>query len=194
MILKRANLAQGYCLALILTLIIWGQHNVQAEGTECRVNDYKTGWWRRIMTNAPCIFPGERHHESPWVRKPLNASLVERPYRIEGKYRMSVSMTAIGFSKFPAPEENQCITGYAEAYTEASCELYQYWCDNTSGQCHTVYTASGTLCTAHYIAPPGNDIFNYGRYLEYGIIIDEWVCYKPEPAEKNSNLGFGCSL
>ena len=165
----------------------------EEKSTVCRVNDPASGWWRHIMADAPCRFPGERHPESPWVKKPLNAQPIERPYRIEGNYKMSVSMTARGFAWTPPPEGELCITGYAEAYTEAACELYQSWC--TPPNCQTTYTASGTLCTAHYTGPPGSDSYNYVRYIEFKIDIYEWVCYDRAAPQAIANLGpgDGCS-
>ena len=155
----------------------------------CRVNDPASGWWQLIQVGAPCLFPGERHPESPWVKKPLNAQPVERPYRIEGNYKMSVAMSArSGWT--PPPEGEACITGYAEAYTEAACELYQSWCPPP--HCRTIYTASGTLCTVHYTGPPGSDSYNYIRYFEHAVkIIYEWVCYDQTVPQAIANLGPG---
>lgn len=166
----------------------------EEKSTVCRVNDPASGWWRLVMEMAPCLFPGERHPESPWVNNPSPPSPQNpdgRVYRIEGNYRMSVAMTARGFAWTPPPEGELCITGYAEAYTKDACEGYYQSLCTQFPNCRTTYTASGTLCTAHYTGPPGSDSYNYARYLEYAIRIREWVCYDQTVPQAIANLGAG---
>lgn len=164
----------------------------------CTVGDLSKGYWKTVVgpNQGKCIIPGPPANSSPWPTDPdqLPSGNSSRAYRIEGKYKLSASISADGGWSIP-PARPECITGYAEAYATAMSARYQSWVPEPQPACcHTTYTATGTLCTVHWTDSRygGSDIYNYIRCFEYAFLLEEWVwtnkeCEKEEPPPAPTN-------
>lgn len=163
-----------------------------AEIPDCKVGDLSKGWWQRIAFPHPgeCPFPGPPAEDSLWPGvnvNPGSPSAIAMAYRIEGRYKIVVSMSADGWSRSIPPERDECITGYAVAYAAWACERHQKTCDEV-GQCYTTFTASSTLGTMK--TSYANRIsIQYARYSDVPILLYEWVCNPPQTTDPKANQG-----
>lgn len=162
-----------------------------AHAATCTVGDLSKGYWKRIANPAGCTIPGPPAADSPW---PDSTSAQGYPYRIEGKYKLTVYMSADGFSWTIPPARPECITGLAEAYTVVACARYQSeYPEPQQACCRTTYTATGTICTSQYTdSRYGYGYNNYVRYFDVPFMLEEWVwtnkdcANEPPPAPTNT--------
>ena len=185
-------------LACAVVLMLGSAFPSGSLAATCEVGDFSKGYWTRIANPEGCIIPGPPAAASPW---PINAQGVLNPqgisrsaYRIEGKYKLSASISADGFSLTIPPTRPECITGFAEAYTAASRVTYMGSCPE-SGCFRCNFVAQGTLLTQH--SWDCNGSFNpyqyaYLRFFEVNFQLEEWVwtnkdCNKEEPPPTPTN-------
>lgn len=185
---------QGWWLVICLwPLMAVSAFPSGALAATCEAGDVSKGYWKRAANPEGCIIPGAPAADSPWPTS-FSSNLLSKygyPYRIEGKYKLTVVIGVEGFSGTIPPTRSECITGLAEAYTAASRINYQRGCPESGcGRCD--FIAQGTLLTMHSWDCNGYNHYQYARFFEVPFMLEEWVwtnkdcANEPPPSPTNT--------
>lgn len=186
---------EWWLASCLLAMIVGSVFPSKSFAATCTVGDFSQGYWKRIANPTECTIPGPPAADSPW---PINAQGMPDPqgmgshtYRIEGKYKLTVAMGGDGFRLTIPPPRPECISGLAEAYTVAASINYQRGCPESGcGRCE--FVAQGTLLTMHSWDCNGYNHYQYVRFFDVPIMLEEWVWTKkdcanePPPAPTNT--------
>lgn len=180
---------QKVCLSCLLILYMAVESMAYAKVLDCEVGDESKGYWLGISNEyGNCPYPGPPAEDSPWI--PEDGSGVGYPFRLEGRYKVVVSMGAEGFALSPPPSRQGCIDGYAEAYTSWSAAQYQSYYSDSTGPWHITYTASSTLLSMVTTGPNYYHI-QFVRYFDHAFLLYEWTCNQPPQEQPIVMQSFG---